>query len=181
MSRTNQKIMSQQKKVSDSKVEMTEMVMPNDTNPLGNLMGGNLMRWMDVAGSICAAKHCGAHVVTASVDHLSFKRPIRLGNVVVIRASVTRAFNTSLEIFLEVETGSPIHAHRQIANRAYMTFVALDEDTQRPKPVPSVVPETEEEIKLFEGAIHRRELRLILAGKMEISDATELKALFARS
>ncbi len=166
------------KKVSESKVEMTEMVMPNDTNPLGNLMGGNLMRWMDVAGSICASRHCGAHVVTASVDHLSFQRPIRLGHVVVIKACVTRAFNTSLEIFLEVETGSPTQSERRVANHAYMTFVALDEDTQRPKKVPEVEPETETELKFFEGAIRRRELRLILAGKMKVEDAPELRALF---
>jgi acyl-CoA hydrolase len=169
----------QAKKVSESKVEMTEMVMPNDTNPLGNLMGGNLMRWMDIAGSICAARHCGAHVVTASVDNLSFKRPIKLGHVVVIKAWVTRAFNTSMEIFLEVETGSPVQTHRHVANHAYMTFVALDEDTQRPKSVPDLIPETETEKKLYDGAIRRRELRLILAGKLKVQDASELRALFA--
>jgi acyl-CoA hydrolase len=167
------------KNAGDSKVEMTELVLPNDTNPLGNLMGGNLMRWMDVAGSLAAAKHCEAHVVTASVDHLSFKRPIRLGNVIVIKACVTRAFNTSLEVFLEVLTGSPIQSARHVANRAYMTFVALDEDTQRPRPVPPVVAKTEEEKILYEGAIQRRELRLILAGKMKVEDASELKALFS--
>lgn len=166
------------KKVQESRVEMTELVMPNDTNPLGNLMGGNLMRWMDVAGSICAARHCGAHVVTASVDHLSFQRPIKLGHVVVIKACVTRSFHTSMEIYLEVETGSPIQTKRNIANHAYMTFVALDEDTQRPKAVPPVIPETEEEKRLYEGAIRRRELRLILAGKMKAEDASELRALF---
>jgi len=166
------------KKVSESQVEMTELVMPNDTNPLGNLMGGNLMRWMDVAGSICAAKHCEAHVVTASVDNLSFQRPIKLGHVVVIKARVTRAFNTSLEIHIEVETGSIIQTKRNVANHAYMTFVALDEDTQRPKPVPAVIPETESEQALFDGAIRRRELRLVLAGKMKAADATELRALF---
>ena len=167
------------KKVSESRVEMTELVMPNDTNPLGNLMGGNLMRWMDVAGSICGARHCGAHVVTASVDHLSFKRPIKLGHVVVIHAWVTRTFNTSLEIFIEVRTGSPIQSQRNVANRAYMTFVALDEDTQRPKPVPEIIPETDEEKALYEGAIRRRELRLVLAGKMKAEEASELRALFS--
>ena len=168
----------QAKKVSESKVEMTEMVMPNDTNPLGNLMGGNLMRWMDVAGSICAARHCGAHVVTASVDHLSFQRPIRLGHVVVIKACVTRAFHTSLEIFLEVETGNPTRTERHIANHAYMTFVALDEDTKKPKQVPELIPETEAEKRLYEGAVRRRELRLVLAGKLKVQDASELRALF---
>jgi acyl-CoA hydrolase len=98
---------------------------------------------------------------------------------VVIKASVTRTFNTSLEIYLEVETGSIIQTKRHVANRAYMTFVALDEDTQRPKHVPAVVPESAEEQQLFEGAIRRRELRLVLAGKMKAEDATELRALFS--
>lgn len=169
----------QSKKVSESRVEMTEMVMPNDTNPLGNLMGGNLMRWMDIAGSICAARHCGAHVVTASVDNLSFQRPIKLGHIVVIKACVTRAFNTSLEIFIEVETGNPTQTQRHIANHAYMTFVALDMDTQRPKSVPEVIPESESEKKFYDGAIRRRELRLILGGKMKVQDASNLRALFA--
>lgn len=167
------------KKVAESQVVMTEMVMPNDTNPLGNLMGGNLMRWMDIAGSICAARHCGAHVVTASVDNLSFQRPIKLGHVVVIKACVTRAFNTSLEIFIEVETGNPTQTVYNVANHAYMTFVALDMDTHRPKQVPEIIPETEFEKKLYDGAIRRRELRLILGGKMKVRDASELRALFA--
>jgi acyl-CoA hydrolase len=167
------------KKVSESRVEMTEMVMPNDTNPLGNLMGGNLMRWMDIAGSICGARHSGAHVVTASVDNLSFQRPIRLGHVVIIKACVTRTFNTSMEIFLEVETGNVTQTERNIANHAYMTFVALDMDTQRPKRVPEVIPETDDERRLYDGAIRRRELRLILGGKMKVQDASELRALFA--
>ena len=90
------------KKVADSVTIMTEMIMPNDTNPLGNLMGGYLMRWMDIAASICAAKHCGCHVVTASVDHVSFQSPIKLGEVITLNARVTRAFTTSVEIFVEV-------------------------------------------------------------------------------
>lgn len=169
----------QAKHVSESRVEMTEMVMPNDTNPLGNLMGGNLMRWMDIAGSICAARHCGAHCVTASVDNLSFQRPIKLGHVVVIKACVTRAFNTSLEIFIEVETGNPTQTLRHVANHAYLTFVALDADTQRPTKVPEVIADSDFEKKLFDGAIRRRELRLILGGKMKVEQATNLRALFS--
>jgi acyl-CoA hydrolase len=90
------------KKVSESTTTMTEMVMPNDTNPLHNLMGGNLMRWMDIAAGICAGKHCESYVVTASVDHVSFQRPIPSGDVVTLKASVTRAFRTSVEVYVEV-------------------------------------------------------------------------------
>ena len=159
------------KPIKDSKTEMNELVMPNDTNPLGNLMGGNLMRWMDIASGICAAKHCGAHVVTVSVDHLTFSEPIKLGDVVTIRAEVTRAFNTSIEIFLEVFTRGMLEENSRKSNQAFFTFVALDERSMRPKVVPDVIPETEEEKKLFDEAIIRREMRLVLSGKMKPSEA----------
>ncbi|HEY3385070.1 MAG TPA: acyl-CoA thioesterase [Saprospiraceae bacterium] len=165
--------------VSYSRTMMTELVMPNDTNPLGHLMGGNLMRWMDIAGGICAARHCGAHSVTASVDNVSFAKPIHLGDVITIKASVTRAFNTSVEIYLEVFTTSSFGADLEKSNHAYMTFVALDSRTSRPKQVPEVVPETEEEKTLFNGAARRREVRLVLAGRLKPEDAHGLKALFA--
>lgn len=161
-----------------SRTIMTELIMPNDTNPLGNLMGGNLMRWMDIAGGICGARHCGAHVVTASVDNVSFSKPIRLGDVITIKAAVTRAFNTSVEIYLEVFTTSAFGADLEKSNHAYMTFVALDARTSRPRQVPHVVPETPEEKILFEGAGRRREVRLVLAGRIKPEEATEVKALF---
>lgn len=164
--------------VGYSRTMMTELVMPNDTNPLGHLMGGNLMRWMDIAGGICAARHCGAHAVTASVDNVSFAKPIHLGDVITIKASVTRAFNTSVEIFLEVFTTSSFGADLEKSNHAYMTFVALDSRTSRPKTVPLVVPETEEEKALYAGAARRREVRLVLAGRMKPEEAHGLKALF---
>lgn len=164
--------------VSYSRTMMTELVMPNDTNPLGHLMGGNLMRWMDIAGGICSARHCGAHAVTASVDNVSFSKPIHLGDVITIQASVTRAFNTSVEVYLEVFTTSSFGADLEKSNHAYMTFVALDSRTSRPKPVPPVVPETDEEQILFDGAERRREVRLVLAGRMKPEHATGLKALF---
>jgi len=157
---------------------MTELIMPNDTNPLGNLMGGYLMRWMDIAGGICAARHCGAHCVTASVDSVSFSKPIRLGDVITIKASVTRAFHTSIEIYLEVFTTSAFGADLEKSNHAYMTFVALDSRTSRPKKVPHVIPETSEEKNLFDGASRRREVRLVLAGRIKPEEATEIKALF---
>ncbi len=136
------------------------------------------MRWMDIAASICAARHCGAHVVTASVDNVSFSKPIHLGDVITIKASVTRAFHTSVEVFLEVFTTSAFGADLERSNHAYMTFVALDQRTSRPKVVPHVVPETPEEKVLYDGAGRRREVRLILAGRIKPEDSTELKALF---
>ena len=168
------------KKVADSRTTMTEMVMPNDTNPIGNLMGGNLMRWMDIIGGICAGKHCEAYVVTASVDHVSFQRPIHNGDVVTLTASVTRAFNTSVEVFVEVFAAKLKGTDHRRCNHAYFTFVAIDDDTHKPLPVPEVIPLTAEEQKLYESAIRRRELRLVLSGRMEAKDAIEIKNLFAR-
>jgi acyl-CoA hydrolase len=128
------------KKVSESVATMTEMVMPNDTNPLHNLMGGNLMRWMDVVASISAGKHCEAHVVTASVDHVSFHKPIALGDIVTLNARVTRAFNTSVEIFVEVFAADIKGGNPRKCNHAYFTFVAIEDETRKPKPVPEVIP-----------------------------------------
>jgi len=157
---------------------MTELIMPNDTNPLGNLMGGNLMRWMDIAAGICAARHCGAHCVTASVDNVSFAKPIHLGDVITIRTSVTRAFTTSVEVYLEVFTTSSFGADLEKSNHAYITMVAMDARSSRPKKVPPVIPETPEEKSLYESALRRREVRLVLAGRIKPEDATGLKALF---
>lgn len=136
------------------------------------------MRWMDIAGGICAARHCEAYAVTASVDHVSFKRPIKLGDVVTITTNVTRAFNTSVEIYIQVTAGNVTKGESHISNTAYMTFVAMDPYTHKPKPVPKVIPESDSELKLFDGATRRRELRLMLAGRLEAKDAIEIKALF---
>lgn len=167
-----------EKVVAESKTIMTEMVMPNDTNPLNNLMGGNLMRWMDIAASICAAKHCESPVVTASVDHVSFQSPIKNGEVLTLISTVTKAFNTSLEIFVEASAASITGLNARKSNHAYFTFVALDADTMKPVPVPSLRPITSEEEKLYEGANRRRELRLILSGRMKPKDAAEMKLFF---
>lgn len=156
---------------------MNELVLPNDTNTFGNLMGGRLMYWMDIAAAYCAGKHCNAPVVTASVDNISFKNSIKLGHNVHIEARVTRAFNTSMEIFLKVWGEDIIHQHKYESNEAYFTFVALDAD-DKPKKVPELVYETEEEKRLYDGALRRRQVRLILGGKMKPHDAAELKALF---
>lgn len=166
------------KKASDSLIIMTELVLPNDTNNFNNLMGGRLMYWMDIAAALSAMKHCGAPVVTASVDNISFKNPIKIGNVVHIEAKVTRAFNSSMEVYMKVWGEDSLHQYKYESNEAYFTFVALDPN-RNPRPVPPVIAETDEEKKLYEGALRRRQIRLILGGKMKPQDAEELKALFA--
>ncbi|HEX7848006.1 MAG TPA: acyl-CoA thioesterase [Chitinophagaceae bacterium] len=167
----------QGKKSGDSVTIMTELVLPNDTNVFGNLMGGRLMYWMDIAAALAAMKHCSTPVVTASVDNISFENPIKLGNVVHIEAKVTRAFNTSMEVHLKVWGEDLTQQYKYKSNEAYYTFVALDPN-RRPRVVPQLIVETEEERKLFDGALRRRQLRLILGGKLKPDDATELKALF---
>ena len=167
------------KKAADSLVIMTELVLPNDTNTFGNLMGGRLMYWMDIAAALAAMKQCGAPVVTASVDNISFEAPIKLGNVVHIEAKVSRAFNTSMEVYLKVSGEDALHQYKYKSNEAYYTFVSLDPNG-KPRPVPAMAPETDEETKLFDSALRRRQLRLILGGKMKPVDATELKALFVK-
>jgi acyl-CoA hydrolase len=162
---------------SESITIMTEMVMPNDTNPLHNLMGGNLLRWMDVAGGICSRRHSGCICVTASVDTVSFHSPIRMGEIVTITASVTRVFNTSLEVFIQVEAEGGDVKTRRKCNEAYYTFVGLDEWGNKLS-LPQIIPQTPEENRQFDGALRRREMRLILAGKLKPEDATQLKLLF---
>ncbi len=167
------------KKISESATVMTEMIMPNDTNPLGNLMGGNLMRWMDIVGGICAGKHCEAHVVTASVDHVSFQKPIHVGDVITLEASVTRAFTTSVEVYVEIFAANVKGKENRRSNHAYFTFVALDDKNRKPQAVPPVLPLTREEQQLFDSAARRRELRLVLSGRLKPEQATELKDFFA--
>jgi acyl-CoA hydrolase len=167
------------KNPSESLIIMTELVLPNDTNLYGNLMGGRLMYWMDIAAALSASKHCNAPVVTASVDNISFESPIKLGNVVHIEAKLTRAFNTSMEIHMKVWGEDLTHQYRYKSNEAYYTFVALDPN-RKPRPVAPVLPVTEEEKKLYDGALRRRQLRLILGGKMKPDDAQELRALFIK-
>ncbi len=169
--------MPKKKRVKDSEVVMTEMVLPNDTNTLNNLMGGKLMHWMDIVSAIAAQRHSNRIVVTASADSVSFKHPIALGNVVTLKAQVTRAFNSSMEVFIEV-WAEDIPANKKIkTHRAFFTFVAVDQNG-RPIEVPEVDPVTPEEIELFEGALRRRQLRLILSQRMDPKDAVELKSIF---
>ena len=167
------------KKAIESLTIMNELVLPNDTNTFGNLMGGRLMYWMDIAAGIAAGKHCNTPSMTVSVDNISFKNPIKLGNVVHIQAKVCRAFTTSMEINIKVWGEDLLHQYKYESNEAFFTFVALDPNG-KPRKVPELVAETEEEIKLYEGALRRRQLRLILSGKMKPRDANELKALFLK-
>jgi len=153
------------------------MVLPNDTNTLNNLMGGRLMHLMDVAGAVAAQRHSNRIVVTASVDNISFSDPIALGNVITIKAKVTRAFNSSMEVFIEVVAENIPSASTKLTNKAFFTFVAVDQ-IGNPIIVPEVIPETDEEKALFDGALRRRQLRLILSGRMKPDEATELKLLF---
>ncbi len=168
------------KKASESFTIMNELVLPNDTNTLNNLMGGRLLHWMDIAAAISAQKHSNKIVVTASVDNVSFKKPIKLGDVITITAKVSRAFTTSMEVRLEVWAENIPSGVKAKSNEAYYTFIALDSEGKVTK-VPELKPETDEEQNLFEGALRRRQLRLVLAGKMKANDATELKALFSEA
>jgi acyl-CoA hydrolase len=158
---------------------MTEIVLPNDTNVFGNLMGGRLMYWMDIAAAIAAQRHCNAPVVTASVDNISFENPIKLGNTVHIEAFVSRAFTTSMEVHLKVWGEDFQQQYKYKSNEAYYTFVALDPN-RKPWKVPPLEPQSQEDKNLFDGALRRRQLRLILGGKMKPDEAIELKALFTK-
>jgi len=147
------------KHVADSQVITTQLVLPNDTNQLGNLLGGTLMHWIDIAAAITAQRHSDRVCVTASVDELNFLHPIRLGDVVTLQASVNRAFRTSMEIGVVVTAQTRSGHDSRRANNAYLTFVAIDE-AGKPVEVPPVVPGNQDEIRRYEEALVRRERRL---------------------
>lgn len=148
----------QAKPVRDSASEMVEIVLPNDANPLGHLLGGRLMHWIDIAGALAAHRHCRNYVVTASIDHLDFLVPVQVGDLVIFQSAVNRAFNTSMEIGVKVSVENYIAATRQHVSSAYLTFVAVDRHGRK-LPVPPVIPETEDEKRRYEGALRRREAR----------------------
>ena len=161
-----------------SRTQTVELVLPNDTNTLGNLMGGRLLHLMDVCAAIAAQRHATRTVVTASVDSVDFRAAIRLGEVVVIEAVVNRAFTSSMEVGLSVWAESPATGgDRRLCNTAFYTFVAVDRDV-RPVPVPPVAPETDAERARYDAAARRRELRLVLSGRLEPHDAPALGSLF---
>ena len=155
----------------------THLVLPESTNTLGNLMGGQLLNWMDIASAISAHRQCKRIVVTAAVNNVSFQHPIKLGDIVTIEAKVSRSFSSSMEVYMEVFVEHATTGVRTRCNEANYTFVAVDE-LGSPINVPELVPETDEEKRRWEGALRRRQLKLILAGKMKPDEATELKALF---
>jgi len=161
----------------ESKAISTEIVLPNDTNTLGNLMGGRLLHWMDISAAIAAHRHCRRVVVTASVNNVSFDRPIRLADIVTLEAQVSRAFTSSMEVFIDVWVENHSTGKKEKCNEAIYTFVAVDQ-LGSPIGVPECVPETDLEKQRYDGALRRRQLSLILAGKMKPNEATELKALF---
>lgn len=166
------------RKPSQSLATLTEMVLPNDTNNLDNLMGGRLLHWMDIAAAISAHRHCGRIVVTASVNNVSFEKPIPRGSIVTLEAKVSRAFKSSMEVFVDVwmeHRNSSVG--KQKCNEAIYTFVAVDQ-LGSPIAVPSITPESDLEKERFDGALRRRQLSLILSGRMKPEDASELKALF---
>ena len=165
------------KNPKDSKTIITDLVLPSETNPIGNMFGGELLARMDRAASIAARRHSRRIVVTASVNHVAFNRNVPLGSVVTIEAALSRAFRTSMEVYIDVWMEDRFTGERSKANEAIYTFVAVDE-TGKPTDVPEITPETDLEKERYAGALRRRQLSLVLAGKMKPGDATELKALF---
>ena len=155
----------------------TKIVLPNDTNTLGNLFGGQLLAWMDVIASVSAHRHSKRVVVTASVNNVSFQKPIKHASIITLEAKVSRAFNSSMEIFVDVFVEDQVTGVLEKSNEAIYTFVAVDQNGG-PIQVPELIPETEQEKERFEGALRRKQLSLILAGKMKAFEATELRKLF---
>ena len=167
----------QGKTPQESLTVLTDMVLPSETNPLNNLFGGELLARMDRAGSIAARRHTRRIVVTASVNHVNFSKSVPLGSVVTVEAKPTRAFKTSLEVFCDVWIEDRETGLKTKANEGIYTFVAVDE-TGNPVPVPEVFPETDLEKERYAAALRRKQLSLVLSGRMKADEATELKALF---
>lgn len=162
---------------SESLTVLTDLVLPSETNALNNLFGGELLARMDRAASISAGRHSRRIAVTASVNHVAFNKAIPLGSVVIVEAKVSRAFKTSMEVYLDVWVEDRESGERTKANEAIYTFVAVDE-TGKPVEVPEIIPETKLETHRFDAALRRKQLSLLLAGKIKPEEATELKALF---
>ena len=167
----------QAKTPEQSKTTLTDMVLPGETNPLNNLFGGELLARMDRAASIAARRHSRRIVVTASVNHVAFNRAVPLGSVVTVEAKVSRAFKTSMEVYIDVWIDDRESGLKTKANEGIYTFVAVDESAN-PISVPEVIPETDLEKERFDAALRRNQLSLLLAGKITPAEATELKALF---
>lgn len=169
--------MAKSKKAKESLTIMTNIVLPNETNSLRNLFGGELLARMDRCASISASRHCARRVVTASVNHVSFNHPIPEGGIVILESKVSRAFSTSMEVYVDVWLDDPIAGKKTHTNEGIYTFVAVDE-FNRPINIPEMEPETELEKQRYAAALRRKELSLILSGRMTPQDSVELKKLF---
>lgn len=167
----------QAKTPQESLTILTDIVLPSETNPIGNMFGGELLARMDRAASISARRHSRRIVVTASVNHVAFNKMIPVGSVVTVEAKVSRAFKTSMEVYMDVWIEDRESGIKSKANEAIYTFVAVNE-MGVPMQVPEITPETELERERFAAALRRKQLSLVIAGKMKPKDATELKALF---
>jgi acyl-CoA hydrolase len=148
----------QPRPVRNSQSEMSEVVLPNDANPLGALLGGRLMHWIDVAGALAAQRHARSYIVTASIDHMDFLTPVHVGDLVILRSTVNRAFNTSMEVGVKAFVENYITGERRVVSTAYLTFVAVDSQG-RSIPVPALEPESGDEQRRFADAGRRRERR----------------------
>ncbi|PIQ61896.1 MAG: acyl-CoA thioesterase [Bacteroidetes bacterium CG12_big_fil_rev_8_21_14_0_65_60_17] len=164
--------------VSSSLCTMSELVLPNDTNGIGNLMGGRLLHWMDVCAAISSQRHAGMVCVTASVDSVEFHEPILQSEIIVLESHVNRAFRSSMEIEINVYAENPRSSEKRHCNRAFYTFVAVGKDG-KPVPVPRLLPGTEKEHERYEAAARRREFRLLLSGRMEPRDAVHVQDYLA--
>src|SRR5713101_1641485 len=148
------------KPISASRSEMAEVVLPATTNLLGKLLGGHVMHLVDIAAAIAASRHSNSYVVTASVDYIDFRNPVNLGELVILKSQVNRVFRTSMEIGVEVYSEQILTGERKHTTTAYVTFVALDEKTHRPRPVRPLIVESPEEERRFQEAGERRKIRL---------------------
>lgn len=165
------------KKPIETLAVTTKVVLPHETNTLGKLFGGALLAWMDEIAAVSAHRHSKRVVVTASVNHVSFNVPIDLGDIVTLEAKVSRAFTSSMEVIIDVSVEHRITGEKFPSNQAIYTFVAVDQNGG-PINIPQIEPDTEDDKERYKAALRRRELSLILAGKMKPSDATELKSIF---
>jgi len=165
------------KSARESIAVTTKVVLPHETNTLGKLFGGALLAWMDEIAAVSAHRHCKQVAVTASVNNVSFNNPIELGDIVTLEAKVSRAFRTSMEVIIDVSIEDRVTGIRRQSNQAIYTFVAINKEGKTLE-IPELIPETDEEKRRFDSALRRRQLSLILAGKMKPSEATELKSLF---
>ncbi|HWG57944.1 MAG TPA: acyl-CoA thioesterase [Candidatus Acidoferrales bacterium] len=152
------------KRVSASRSEMVEAVLPNDANPLGNMLGGRVMHLIDIAGALAAHRHSNSHVVTASVDYLDFRFPIRVGEFIVLKSSVNRVFHTSMEVGVKVFSENILTGERKHTSTAYVTYVAIDQN-RLPRAVPPLVLESEGDRRRYREAGERRQHRLKMRHK----------------